>query len=244
MKTKNLPLYITIADELIYKIEQEEFKKGETLPTEAKLCKIYAVSRVTIRQAINLLVQKEYIKKIQGSGSHVIFSRKTTILNRSSKIISFSDEMRMLKHTPSAKVITFQMIIADKTLRDELNINEGDSLYFYERILMGDEYPYCLEQGYLPTNKFLDFNITHLKNSKLRYIEKEKHIDIAYSHQIVHAILSNEHLSKILNIDEHKPLLNMTHITYDNNGEPIEKTSIICDSTVYPAHFIKMREID
>ena len=47
-----IPLYQQVAEDLKNRIEQGEFCSGQSIPSEAKLCEQYEVSRITIRNAI------------------------------------------------------------------------------------------------------------------------------------------------------------------------------------------------
>ncbi|MDD3028152.1 MAG: GntR family transcriptional regulator, partial [Erysipelotrichaceae bacterium] len=136
-------LYKTIADKLMNDIENGQYQKGDILPTEAKLGGIFNVSRVTVRQAIDILVAKNYVKKIRGSGTHVIYSKKDAILDRSSKIISFSEEMRLLNKKSSSKIIEFKLVKATPEIIAELALENDAMVLYYERVLYGDEFPYC-----------------------------------------------------------------------------------------------------
>ena len=53
-------------------ILNQRFISGDLLPSENELVKQYNVSRETIRKALNLLLEKGYIQKIQGKGSVVL----------------------------------------------------------------------------------------------------------------------------------------------------------------------------
>ncbi|TAT62994.1 GntR family transcriptional regulator, partial [Enterobacter cloacae] len=65
------PKYRQIADALHQQIQRGELKAGDALPTESVLQETYAVSRVTVRQALKLLTEQNIIESIQGSGSYV-----------------------------------------------------------------------------------------------------------------------------------------------------------------------------
>lgn len=65
------PKYKSIAYQLKDNIITQEYKKGEMIPSEKKLQEYYHVSRHTIRQAIDLLVNDGYIIKKKGLGSIV-----------------------------------------------------------------------------------------------------------------------------------------------------------------------------
>lgn len=235
------PLYKTIAQELIDLIEDETYTKGDVLPTEAKLSEKFNVSRVTIRQAIQILVELEYVRKIQGSGSHVIYSKRNAQMDRSARIISFSEEMRSIGKIPFAKIISFEMIKANANLAHDLALDIDEPLFLYERVLYGDDFPYCYERGYMPIRYFSDFTLTHLVQSKINYIENIKDYKIDYSHQVVQAILATAELQDQLRVDFNTPLVKVNHVTYNDENVPLEKTVVIFDSIVYQAHFIKKR---
>ena len=241
MTAPSLPLYKSIAKELMQKIEDHTYPRGELLPTEAKLSTLFHVSRVTIRQAMKLLVDEGYVSKTQGSGTRVIYSQHLKALERSSKIIPFSQEMAMIGKQSSAKIHTLELIQASRQLAQELDLAEGDPVFLYERTLYGDKYPYCFERGYMPVKYFPDFNLNVLLTSKMRYVEETKQMTVLYSRQIVHALLADELLQEQLHVPVNSPLLEVTHITYDDHNRPVMKADVIFDSTVYEANFIKYR---
>jgi len=75
----------------------------------------------------------------------------------------------------------------------------------------------------------------------MKYIEKDKKYNVAYTNQIVHAILANEKLHNILQVPINSPLLEVTHIAYTDETLPLHKTCTIFDSTKYQAHYIKIK---
>ncbi|MFI6594632.1 GntR family transcriptional regulator [Nonomuraea sp. NPDC050536] len=60
--------YQAIADDLRGQILRDELPAGATLPSEATLCRRYAVSRNTIRQALGILERDGLVAVRQGSG--------------------------------------------------------------------------------------------------------------------------------------------------------------------------------
>ncbi|WP_372883092.1 GntR family transcriptional regulator, partial [Psychromonas sp.] len=66
-----LPMYRKIADTIRSKINSGEYKVGEVIPTEAELREEFSVSRVTIRQALKLLIENDELESVQGSGTYV-----------------------------------------------------------------------------------------------------------------------------------------------------------------------------
>lgn len=66
------PLWSQVYEILAQRISNSEYEAGSVLPTEAELMKEFSVSRITIRQAMNRLLQEEYISRRRGSGTVVL----------------------------------------------------------------------------------------------------------------------------------------------------------------------------
>jgi len=68
--------FLEIFYDLETKIINDDFTKGDLLPSEHSLSTMYQVSRETIRKALNLLLEHGYIQKIKGKGSVVLDTRR------------------------------------------------------------------------------------------------------------------------------------------------------------------------
>ena len=66
MDIDKLPKYYLLKKELIDRIDREEFKQDEPIPSERELMSQFDVSRITVRRAINELVNEGYLYTIQG----------------------------------------------------------------------------------------------------------------------------------------------------------------------------------
>jgi GntR family transcriptional regulator len=67
-------LYVQIYSIFLKKIENGEWPAGAQIPAEDELCRIYDVSKVTVREAIQELVREGYLKRLQGKGTFVTLS--------------------------------------------------------------------------------------------------------------------------------------------------------------------------
>ena len=63
--------YEQIADNLRELILNETYTVGEKIPTEDELSLQFQVGRQTVRNAVKLLEESGYLKKVQGSGTYV-----------------------------------------------------------------------------------------------------------------------------------------------------------------------------
>ncbi|MCM8786083.1 MAG: GntR family transcriptional regulator [Candidatus Omnitrophica bacterium] len=73
---KEKPIYLMIYEAIKKDIEEGKIQKGELIYPEEELTKIFRVSRVTIRKALELLLKENYIKRKKRYGTEVIYEIK------------------------------------------------------------------------------------------------------------------------------------------------------------------------
>ncbi|MGR3741299.1 GntR family transcriptional regulator [Companilactobacillus sp. DQM5] len=138
-------IYHTIAEQIIDSILNKEFKTK--LPTEAQLMELYGVSRNTIRRAIDVVFQRGLLKRVQGSGYFIndISREGKLVVNLS---MGAGNPIRVKDSKLESKILSFDLITADKQLSKESKIPLGTKLYKIVRLryLQGDLY--CLETAY------------------------------------------------------------------------------------------------
>lgn len=70
-KTIPVAIYFQIVNNLKKKIYAGEHLPGEKLPTEKELAKQYDVSRLTVRNALEVLIKEHFVYSLRGSGTYV-----------------------------------------------------------------------------------------------------------------------------------------------------------------------------
>ena len=64
-----IPLYQQMANEIKAQIASGELRQNEQLMTEMELSREFGVSRITVRKALELLVEEDILSKRQGVGA-------------------------------------------------------------------------------------------------------------------------------------------------------------------------------
>jgi DNA-binding GntR family transcriptional regulator len=82
-----IPLYQQLEERLEKSIRDGLYREKERIPSESRLCKIYKVSRITVRQALFLLEQKGLVYTVHGKGT---FVKLPVISQQLMKIVCFS----------------------------------------------------------------------------------------------------------------------------------------------------------
>lgn len=97
------PVYIQIHNQLRQNIEDGEWKVGDKIPAERELANDFGVSRMTLRQAIQALVDEGILERRVGSGTFVA-NRK--VQEKMSGITSFTE----LMHATGRKLLVRQFL--------------------------------------------------------------------------------------------------------------------------------------
>lgn len=68
-RNSSVPIYVQLADEIRRQIESKVILPGDMLCSEAEMVKKYGVARLTVREALNILVNEGLLEKKQGKGT-------------------------------------------------------------------------------------------------------------------------------------------------------------------------------
>ncbi|CZF79808.1 Mannosyl-D-glycerate transport/metabolism system repressor MngR [Grimontia celer] len=199
-----LPMYRQIADAIREKISAGEYKVGEALPTEAQLRETYSVSRVTVRQAIKLLVESGELESKQGSGTYVKENKVNYDIYHQS---SFAEKWSHLDSVIRSDVLAFEVTSASLTMAENLNIAEGDKVFYVKRVRYVDEAPITVEETWLPTEMFPDLSYQVMQGSKYDFIENTKGMVIDRSEQEIIPVLPPKEIAELLVIDPNQPII-------------------------------------
>lgn len=156
--------YLKLTKILTELIGNGTYKEGSRLPSERELCRDYGLSRTTVRQAMQELIQGGYVTSIQGRGT---FVSKPPIKQDLLRIYSFDDDMRRMGKNPETEVLDFLGITADEKLAKLFGVAIGEPLYRVFRLRAADGEPMLLETNYLLASRFSDLSGEMVKGQSL-----------------------------------------------------------------------------
>jgi DNA-binding GntR family transcriptional regulator len=65
-------VYVQVADDIAARVARGEFSVGSRLPSEAELAEHYAVAKMTVRRALEVLRERGIVRTLHGRGSVVV----------------------------------------------------------------------------------------------------------------------------------------------------------------------------
>ena len=142
-----IPLYQQVIDIIKNEINSGAYKAGARIPNEFELAENYKVGLVTVRRAIEELVQQGYLTKRQGKGTFVNAPKLKRKIRQKDDVQSFSDACRVNGMEPGARVISRKILPADSTEAQFFGVPVGTDLICVERVRTADGVPVMLENN-------------------------------------------------------------------------------------------------
>ncbi len=137
----NQPLYQQLQRAIREAIENRVLAPDDALPAERQIAADLAISRITVRKAIDGLVEEGLLVRRQGSGNFVA----SRIEKNFAKLTSFSEDMRSRGRTPRSVWLKRAEGLVTPEEALTLRLSPGAPVYRFHRLRYADETPMCLE---------------------------------------------------------------------------------------------------
>lgn len=221
MNHKNkIPRHLFIQQDLLKKIQSGEYAQGQLIPKESELTVIYQVSRPTVRQAIQYLVNDGYLERRKRRGTIV---KQQKINQEFTHIIeSYDSEMNRKGLHPKTQVLTFKIDRATNDIANHLEINEQDEIYKLVRLRYAENNPIVLVTTYLPLKLLPDFLKNNFEQEKLYSVLQKMNFPVLQIRRKLDVLKADETTSDLLDIEEGNPIFYFHSIGYTHNRMPIE----------------------
>ena len=141
------PLYAWLADDMRGRIASGEWAQHSQIPTEAALSRLYGVSRITVRKAIDVLARAHLLNAQPGRGTFVM---EPLVTAGERAWTSFTEEMAALGLGASSHVLQQEREFASAHVAKRLAIGQGDMVLHLVRVRLADEEPREIQSAWLP----------------------------------------------------------------------------------------------
>ncbi len=155
------------------------------------------MARMTIRKAIDLLVDWGLVVRRHGSGTYV--ARKD-VHHETSNLTGLAEVLRKQGKEVVSQVLAFEVMPAPPAIASLLRIKIDERIYFSRRVRYVDGKPLMLEDSYMPVKLFRNLSLSHLEGSKFDYIEKECGIIISGNYETLTPVLADKQLARSMNV--------------------------------------------
>ncbi|MEV4057006.1 GntR family transcriptional regulator [Amycolatopsis sp. NPDC049688] len=211
------PLYFQVSRQLHAAIEDGRLPAGARLGNEIDLAASLHLSRPTIRQAIQTLVNQGLLVRRRGVGTQVV----RTKVARPLRLSSLFDDLAGLGGKPASAVLVNRVEDAAAEVAELLEAPGLTRVRRLKRIRSADGEPLALMNNYLPGD-VLDPGDDELREHGLYQLLRSAGVRLHAAEQHIGARLATEEDAELLDEEPGAALLTMQRTTYDDSGRVVE----------------------
>ncbi|MER5501512.1 MULTISPECIES: GntR family transcriptional regulator [unclassified Streptomyces] len=223
-----VPLYFQVAQQLQELIETGVLPPGTRLSNEIAMADGLGLSRPTMRQAMQHLVDKGLLARKRGVGTQVVTNR----IRRQVELTSLHEDLERDGRRPRTEVLSLATVPADRDVAAALRVDEGADVVAVERLRFADDEPIALLRNHLPAG-LLELTGEALTHNGLYQLIRRSGTDLRSAAQTIGARRATAAEARLLDEARGATLLTMTRTAYDSSGSPVERGSHLYRASRY-----------
>src|SRR5690625_909062 len=215
------PLYQQMKSLLLQRLEPDEWRPCEAIPSGHELAARLQVRQGTVRKAIDELAADNLLIRRQGKGTFDPTHTEAKV------------RFRFLKLTPndghqprsSSQIIDCTRVRASTEIAQYLQLKSAASVIRIQRLLSFDEQPTILDDIWLPSQVFKGINATTVRANKkplYAWFESEFGVSMVRADEAIRAVAAQETAVQHLGVPAGSPLLQVDRISYTYGDRPVE----------------------
>ena len=222
-----LPLYYQLANILRDSITNGKFEARQPIPSERQLEGLYAVSRTTIRQSIDLLIRQGFLYRAHGRGT---FVSPQKLQKGISELTSFSEDMKQRGLVPGQKILDIGYVHPNEQVRAHLELlADSGQVLRIERLRLGDNLPMGLQTSYyvLPEGQTITREELEEYGSIYKMLQEKFHLIPTEADETLEVTLATPREAALLEIPPGSPLLLSDRTMYSQFRRVVEFVKIL-----------------
>ncbi|GAB4245688.1 MAG: GntR family transcriptional regulator [Thermoleophilia bacterium] len=218
------PAYLRIADHISRQVASGRYRPGDQLPTEAQLREEFGVSPMTVRRAINILLDRGLVTTTQGKGTFV------RSLDMGEAVFKLQDLTAQWSQA-SMKVRLLQASIAraDERAADRLKCAAGAETVFLRRLLLRDDIPVIYHREHVLYDPERPLVESQLQITSLPGLfEAAAGEGLTGGQLTIQAVGLDEEAAGHLRVSPGAPAFALEHVFHDSSGKPVSWGWFLC----------------
>lgn len=209
------PLYVQLERMIRSAIERHVLAPDEALPAERELAQVYNVSRVTVRKALDGLVEAHLLTRRKGAGTFVA----ARVEKNFAAITSFTEDMQSRGRKPRSEWLSRSegTVMPEEALA--LGLSPGTPVYRLSRIRYADDQSMALEHGTIP--KYCLSSLESVGDSLYEALGEARPVRVL---QRLRAVLFTPEQAQLLGIEPGSAGLEIERRGFAADGRTVEFT--------------------
>lgn len=215
------PIYIQVAETLRARILSGFYE--DRLDGELKLVAEWKVSRRTIQQAIEILVDEGLLGRQQGTGT---FINHRGVARRYRAITSITDGIVAQGMAARYRVLSSGLEPASAPIRAFFKLAEGSQIYRHRRLVLADDRPVAVASTALNAELLAGLELSDLDQGLYTTLRQDFGRTIVQAEDSYRPILASAEIAGHLQVAAGSPIFIAERRATDQSGTPIELSEI------------------
>jgi GntR family transcriptional regulator len=228
-KALPVPLYHQLQAVLKAEIESRKWHPDEQLPNEAKLAERFGVSKITVRQALQELVDLGYIRREHGRGT---FVERRKFDEGPRELTSFTEEMRRHDLVAKSRILSQTIVEAEAKVADALRIPVKSPVFVLRRVRLAGGEPMSVQTAHIPGALVPGLEIAE-QDSLYELLQTRFHLYAARARETYFAALAQSQAAELLGVAVGSPVFAVERVTMLPNEKPFEFVQSIVRGDLY-----------
>ncbi len=212
-------LYMQIAEAIERKIREGHYPPFAKLPSEQSLVAQYGVSRVTVRQALSVLLKKGLIEAKQGKGTFVV---GTILQHGLDRLMGFYDVLVAQGQEPRTRLLEFGPAAAARRAKTAFDDGDGRVPVALKRLYQLKGRPFAVVDALITPDAA---GVTREQAESMtiyRIISEILGAEIAHADIGIRASVVGKKNGDLLKLAPRRPVLVMERVSKDAAGRVLE----------------------
>ena len=215
-----IPLYSQIREALRERILTGAFRGSGPIPSENELVRAFAVSRITVRQALSDLQKEGLIFKIHGKGTFVSRPKAVQSLVR---VEGFGEAMSGAGHETFSRLLGHRVLRAGRALGERLAVAEAAEVMEIRRLRYLDRKPVSLDVSYVPVaigKRLVSEDLVH--RDVFAILDNDYGIPLERAELKIDAMTADTSLAHLLGVEPGAAVVRIERLTFTTGDRPID----------------------
>lgn len=205
------PKYLQIQDNVLEMIEGQS--PNTPIPSEREIALKYDASRMTVRRAIEALVEEGYLYRDKNKGTFVADEK---MRKKTNPVL-----LEEVEDETQYKILFFDMYFDIESRKDEdvyesLDMDPGELFLRVVRLLQKKESPICIEEIYIARKNVTDENLGNLKE----FLNLDKYISEGRTSQVFIPMIVPTQYANLMHLKLNTPIIRVDNLITKKNGAP------------------------
>jgi DNA-binding GntR family transcriptional regulator len=224
------PAYMQIVHIVTEEIAAGVLRPGDQLPTEAQFRSRFNVSPMTIRRAINILVERGFVSTTQGKGTFV------RGLDMGEAVFRLQELKENWTNTDHAvvRLLEASILSLDERVAGKLALSAGDRGIYIRRLVLREGLPAIYHREFLVYDPLRPVVEAQLQITSLAgLLQGQTAEGLRRGSLIMEAVNLNEEEAAILHIPAHSAAFSLEHTFYDFGDRPVSWGWFLCRADLF-----------